>query len=320
MASNVSEYDTTWEMAISLYENAKYEEAIPLFKSIVRISSLPRQRVIYQALGLAYTVLEKYDDASRSFLESNRVTRAGDILSIDMESEKPVRYIHIPKTGGTSLKAAISEYCEPLRHRWIEFEETPNDLHYPFDYPSNLRIHPSALTNKTVVGSVRHIFPMLISYYRECQRVMLSHLHPRLCNFARNNSFVKLILHIANDEQPWISSRYIYAPFFERSTGHFLVDWIVRTESMANDLKEMCAIKGLTYQEPGILNKNVQDDWGGYYTKTLIEFVMRTWSRECKMFGFLPDGTYSEAGLHGDVSHLKDQITYRWQDDILRFS
>ena len=139
--------DEPWALAISLYESAQYEEAIPIFQSLLGNSPPKRQIQIFQALGVSHVVLGRFNEASRCFYESKRITRENDLENLNLKSSKPLFYIHIPKTAGTSLQTAMAISSESLRHRWVEFEKTPDDHYYPFDYPSNILITPSQLKN-----------------------------------------------------------------------------------------------------------------------------------------------------------------------------
>ena len=69
-----SEYDTTWDLAISLYESENYQEAIPAFKKLLDIDSSQKQLTILAALGVCNTILAHYADASRCFLEWEKGT------------------------------------------------------------------------------------------------------------------------------------------------------------------------------------------------------------------------------------------------------
>ena len=234
-------------------------------------------------------------------------------------SGRPALYIHVPKTAGSSIQRSTYAFTTTIGHRWIEQEPTEHDKHYTVWVAPNLLIKKEVLDRRFIFSNTRHLLPLLVSFYEHCRRGFSSPSMIDLLRKARTEPFGDFTRRIAEHDTPWISRRFIFAPFFERSSGRFLVDWLNRTEAVDDDLPEMCRARRFPFRGVGTVNKEVDKDWRAYYDDALIDLAWRVWAREVAMFGYTRDGGYSEdALLHRDVSRFKPRLSYDWRDDTVR--
>lgn len=242
----------------------------------------------------------------------------GMALSVET-SGRPALYVHVPKTAGSSIQRSTYVFTSSIGHRWIEQEPTEEDRHYSAWVAPNLLIRKEVLDQRFIFSNTRHLLPLLVSFYEHCRRGFASPTMIDLVRAAREEPFADFLRRIANQDTPWISRRFIFGPYFERSTGRFLIDWLNRTEEVDIDLPMMCRIRRYPYRGVGTVNKEVDKDWRVYYDDALIDLAWTTWAREVAMFGYTRDGGYSDGALlHRDVSRYKPRLTYDWRDDTVR--
>ncbi len=232
-------------------------------------------------------------------------------------SKRPALFIHVPKTAGTSILRATAEFSSPIGHRWIETEPTPLDNHYAAWVWPNLTVSKAQLEQRLVFSAVRHILPFLVSFYEHARRGFASHHMLPLVVQARQQSFAEFLQQIAAAHTPWVSRQFLFPAYFDRFTGEMVVDHLVRTETISQDLADLCAANGFTYRPVQRSNKFI-DEWRDHYDAALIDLVWRTWKREIALFGFMPDGRYADdVMLYGDVSAHKKRFNYDWRKDRL---
>jgi N-methylhydantoinase A/oxoprolinase/acetone carboxylase beta subunit/tetratricopeptide (TPR) repeat protein len=300
-------------------KSGAYEKAI---KSACRYA-LINPRSAYALLTLAEASVNREDLSlcmtSSTWLRVISSDRGRNMASAVNGSGRPAVYVHVPKTAGSSIQRSTYDFTTSIGHRWIEQEPTEEDKHYTVWVAPNLLIKKAVLDQRYLFSNTRHLLPLLVSFYEHCRRGFASPSMIELVGAARKEPFVDFVQRIAGQDTPWISRRFIFAPFFERSGGHFLIDWLNRTEAVDDDLPEMCRLRGFPYRGVGTLNKEVDKDWRSYYDDNLVDLAWDVWAREVAMFGYTRDGGYSDdALLHRDVSRFKPRLTYDWRDDTIR--
>jgi N-methylhydantoinase A/oxoprolinase/acetone carboxylase beta subunit len=260
-------------------------------------------------------------EKSSTWLRVVASDRGKNIAEAVATSGRPAVFVHVPKTAGSSIQRSTYAFTTSIGHRWIEQEPTEEDKQYAVWVVPNLWIKKEILDQRFLFSNTRHLLPLLVSFYEHCRRGFSSPSMMDLLRAARTEPFGDFLRRIAEHDTPWISRRFIFAPFFERSTGRFLIDWLNRTEAVDDDLPEMCRIRRFPYRGVGNLNREVDKDWRSYYDEDLIDLAWRVWAREVAMFGYTRDGGYSDdALLHRDVSRYKPRLTYDWRDDVVRLN
>jgi Flp pilus assembly protein TadD len=277
----------------------------------------------YALLTLAEASVEREDlslcEVSSRWLRVVSSDRGSGVADSVASSGRPAVFVHIPKTAGSSVGRGTYAFTTAIGHRWIEYEPTEEDRHYGAWVAPNLLIDRAVLDRRYVFSNTRHLLPILVSFYEHCRRGFASPVMIDLCRRARTEPFADFLERIAEADTPWISRRFIFAPFFERSTGRFIIDWINRTEQVDDDLPLMCRNQRYPYRGVGRSNRKVKTSWRAYYSDDLVELAWRVWAREVALFGFTRDGGYLEtAPLHRDVTGLKPRLAYDWRDDTLR--
>jgi N-methylhydantoinase A/oxoprolinase/acetone carboxylase beta subunit/tetratricopeptide (TPR) repeat protein len=277
----------------------------------------------YALLTLAEASVNREDlslcETSSNWLRIKSSDRGKSIALAVAASGRPAIFVHVPKTAGSSIQRGTYAFSTSIGHRWIEQEPTEEDKHYAAWVTPNILIKKEILDQRYLFSNTRHLLPLLVSFYEHCRRGFSSPSMIDLLRNARTEPFGDFIRRIADQDTPWISRRFIFAPFFERSSGRFLIDWLNRTEAVDKDLPEMCRVRDFPYRGVGTVNKEVDKDWRSYYDDDLIDLAWRVWAREVAMFGYTRDGGYSEdALLHRDISRFKPRLTYDWRDDIVR--
>ena len=306
-------------LARSELKSGAYERAI----ESARRYALINPASAFALLTLAEASVNRADLSvcalSSTWLRVVSSDRGKGMASAVAASGRPAVFIHVPKTAGSSIQRSTYAFTTSIGHRWIEQEPTEEDKHYTVWVAPNLLIKKEVLDQRFIFSNTRHLLPLLVSFYEHCRRGFSSPTMIDLLQKARTEPFGDFIRRIAEQDTPWISRRFIFAPFFERSSGRFLVDWLNRTEAVDDDLPEMCRIRRFPYRGVGTLNKEVDKDWSSYYDDDLIDLAWRVWAREVAMFGYTRDGGYSDdALLHRDVSRFKGRLNYDWRDDSVR--
>jgi N-methylhydantoinase A/oxoprolinase/acetone carboxylase beta subunit/tetratricopeptide (TPR) repeat protein len=306
-------------LARSELKSGGYERAIGSARRYALINPMSS----YALLTLAEASVNREDlslcETSSTWLRVAASDRGKSMAAAVVNSGRPAVYVHVPKTAGSSIQRSTYAFSTSIGHRWIEQEPTEEDKHYTVWVAPNLLIRKEVLDQRYIFSNTRHLLPLLVSFYEHCRRGFSSPLMIDLLRKARTEPFGDFVRRIAGQETPWISRRFIFAPFFERSTGRFLIDWLNRTEAVDDDLPEMCRTRRFPYRGVGTLNKEVDKDWRGYYDDDLIDLAWRVWAREVAMFGYTRDGGYSvDALLHRDTSRFKPRLSYDWRDDTVR--
>ena len=62
----------------------------------------------------------------------------------------------------------------------------------------------------------------------------------KLVGTAWKEPFADFVRQIAGQDRPWILRQFIFSSSFERSDGHFLIDWLNRAVAVGDDLPK-CA-------------------------------------------------------------------------------
>ena len=165
-----------------------------------------------------------------------------------------MKFIHIPKTGGTSIKSALN--IRKLGHPTLK------------SYTAN------AFT------VVRNPFDRLVSSfcYAKTENNFYYKKHPYYeyianCNFE---TFVKRLSEFKDFFQLRPQSDFIYD-----SENNLLIDHVLRYEALQKDFNKFWDIK-----LPHLNKSNRHEDWERYYNKNTIKTAYEFYKRDFKNFNY----------------------------------
>lgn len=237
-------------------------------------------------------------------------------------------FIHIPKTGGTYIKQLENKNKQviyPLKyfgHSYV-IDET-NELNviylkHDFVRATEYVIERDKIKDYFVFASVRNIFEWLVSYADHA-----GGWTPRYKNINHydydnaNKGFEYLIKTIANREDQWPCRKMIHCQLFS-SGGDLIVDHLIRTSSLDNDLEEMAKRLKIKYRSGEKQRLGLHNDYRTYYNDELIDLVYKIWKKEIELFGSEFDKSVNEkAILKNTITEgQKTNIKYYWDKDLL---
>lgn len=159
-------------------------------------------------------------------------------------------FIHIPKTGGTSIRETLGLQTKVYHKRLKDYDKIPRNtftvIRNPFDRAVSLCAHQHA---------EGYITPEIF------QKWCLTGKYPRL--------YKKYDISFADPMLDYISVG-----------GEILIDNIVRFETLAKDFKRIFD-KELLY-----LNKGKREDYHQYYDESSYNIIQNRYSDDIKVFNY----------------------------------
>lgn len=233
----------------------------------------------------------------------------GDLVRKRLE-DADIVFIHLPKTGGTSVESAITQRRIPsIHHRIIlEGDDDRNDPYYTPSVPSMLSI--DRYKDIKFFTNIRNIYSFLVSHYewsRDAQWFLPQQFEN---NVAGDMSFEDYVYLLAERDGPWPSRHFLNIHLFSQPSGSFRMGWINRMEHLGQDMADMTTAWGLPAIAIGHDNANTKGDYRSRYSDKLVDFVRKTWDDDIRLFGFTFDGYAEEGGLFGDVTEYQSKLLY----------
>ena len=234
---------------------------------------------------------------------------------------KQLLFLHVPKVGGNYIGATLEGidytgnhfvYIDKEYLKQPSFPPKPagvNKLWFNF---AEEDIEIAVKSKQLVFGSVRNPFDWLVSYW---------HVIP---DGRGTNNFSVFIKTIADRIETWPSKKLIFFPFFAND-GRFLLDFVIRQESLDDDLNWLCSrFKGLKYKKSERVKVSANrefKDYRKYYSTELIDIVNKTWKRELDLYGYSFEGRTKMGFISREVSEkTKELLEYFWDVDKLYFA
>jgi hypothetical protein len=204
-------------------------------------------------------------------------------------------FVHIAKTGGTSIRAALRWY------RWKDPYRIPQFICSRISSFSHHRLgckiprHAKAIAAYEMLprdlfdelfkfAFVRNPWDLQVSSYHHIQRER-PHLLKGIKDFE---AFLRWKLDPARPYQYLIdTSIELQSEYLVDLNGNIIVDFIGRYERLEEDFQEACARIGI--KAPKLPHRRQAKDrtvYQKYYTDETVELIARHFSRDVEMFGY----------------------------------
>lgn len=171
-------------------------------------------------------------------------------------------FIHIPKTGGISIKNYLRNYL---------FLDSLRKSHAPYkDYVATLG---SSIVDYYSFAFVRNPWDRLVSSFFFLQE------YRNQCDFSFS-FFVKSSLKHSRAHNPYY---FPQTDFLQPASG---ISFIGRFEQFARDFEIVCNHLNVDYQELPISNPSNHEHYTHYYDNETRDIVARIYFRDIKSFGY----------------------------------
>ncbi|HDZ24356.1 MAG TPA: sulfotransferase [Desulfobacteraceae bacterium] len=205
-------------------------------------------------------------------------------------------FVHIAKTGGTSIRAALRSY------KWKDPSRIPLFLCSRISSLSHHRLacklprHAKAIAAYEMLprelfnelfkfAFVRNPWDLQVSSYHHIQRER-PHLLKGIKNFEE---FLRWKLNLSSRPYQYIidTSIELQSDYLIDLHGNIIVDFIGRYERLGEDFQEACAKIGI--KPPRLPHKRKAADrtaYKQYYTDETAELIAKHFRRDIDMFGY----------------------------------
>jgi len=195
--------------------------------------------------------------------------------------KKKFVFIHIPRTGGTSIRKCIGHFNEiPI---WLHKSKLGKQT------DQRLEKHVKAHTLFSVIGSyndyfkfgfVRNPWDWMLSIYLLIKK---DKADPRnkMANQVNFKEFVKIFYEYDPKVYPARDGQYSYL----YSSNRQLVDFIGRFERLKQDFEKVCSKIGITANLPRI-NSTTHDHYRNYYDRYSRLLVAEMFSKDIEVFRY----------------------------------
>ncbi len=202
-------------------------------------------------------------------------------------------FVHIPKTGGTSLSLALEQRAKAED---ILIGDTPKALkrrprvkrlqgdrrlwkHSRLsDIDGLARI--GALSDYFVFTIVRNPWDRMVSYYHWLQDQTFDH---RAVTVAKSHEFSEFLNH--RETLPMLLAER-YGAYVEDRQGQEVKTTFLRLESLTDDLVGLEKHLGFALDIPHVNASERDQDWRGYYSAADAELIKRCYAEDIARFGY----------------------------------
>ena len=198
-------------------------------------------------------------------------------------------FIHIQKTGGTSLSRVLVESLDAEHYGGTESHTRLSRAH---------AVYPRTRTYRAA-AFVRNPWDRLVSWYAEIlQNGRRVPWWERLWNKQYNVLRHQVLAHTDSFESflrlgPAFRSRLGYHPFrtnqvdwLTNGDGRMAVDFVGRFEHFEHDARDLCAMFGVELSSVPHLNASTRRNYRDYYTPQTRDLVARRFKRDVEAFGY----------------------------------
>jgi len=183
---------------------------------------------------------------------------------------KDVGFIHIPRTGGTSVRKALFEqpqktfYLTPVS-KIFEGIRAPSNAYNPHAPLSKFSDY-SFLNHMTLFTVIRNPWDRYVSWYKYNKLKLGS--HRSFDNFMR----VTLGHEISKRDHNIESNPVTQSEYLKESPLNFK---ILRFESLGKEWKALCHLKGLDPDTLRVFNSTPADDYREYYESASEDWISK---------------------------------------------
>jgi len=203
-----------------------------------------------------------------------------------ISDEKKFVYIHVPKTGGTSVSAALQRWSLPRNRArsasWLRWVGLPKDhRRFRFEKHGSLasveRVLPPELFRSYFKFSiVRNPWERLVSDYCAVLQDASTRRHARV---RRLNGFDE---YLRREAPRALRSQF---ELLADSSGALGLDFVARFESLEQGFRSICQRLGIEAELPHE-NRHDHGDYRCYYDAAARDFVRARWARDVEAFGY----------------------------------
>lgn len=183
----------------------------------------------------------------------------------------PILFIHIPKTGGNSLKKTqLFKRCKYFGHKPIvQIENHKSDYKYSFAVTRNPYDRVVSAFHYLKKGGEPN------NYDLEMQK--------KLSKYKDFKDFVK-DLHLFVNEIHF-KPQYIFAC---DKNGRILVDYIFKSEKLDKEIRKLFEKEGLQVEDIPKVNTSKHDDYSKYYNDVNVKrTVYQIYKKDFELFNYL---------------------------------
>lgn len=218
-------------------------------------------------------------------------------------------FIHVPKTAGVSVWAALHPYADHAEHYWANRWLAGIGIHVNHYAPYRLkkfRLHMDATTlerqlpaavfaNLFKFAFVRNPWDLLVSYYHYLQQSRGHHRHRRLGQAADFAAYVRYEI-----RRNKISQSRMLVDRQDR----LLVDFVGRFESLASDFDWICRRIGVAAELPRH-NRSRRGDYRSFYSDHLVRLVAGHFAEDIERFGYrFEDGMTADRADDAEIRRV----------------
>ena len=207
-----------------------------------------------------------------------------------------ILFVHIAKTGGTSIRAALK------RLHWTDPYAIPihlvNGLTRVLKYKTGAKFprHAKAVAAYECIGEpfwsdlfkftfVRNPWDLQVSSWHHLRRVPGAPTD-------QFQTFEEFLRYKFDTTRPWVyffeASRQIQSHYIQDFSGRLLVDFIGRFERLHDDFEEACRLGGFPQIELPHKrhSRERKKDYRVYYDDVTADLVARHYAQDIELFGY----------------------------------